>query len=110
MTRARGLFDLTAAILKGPNPAFRRKHLQVPEALDASRLYLLGDGSSHALELVPFVQVHTDASGQDACYFYSRVGEQSVRWVSYHFHAAPELDLPDDGVLELLAKLQPMKV
>jgi len=28
-----------------------------------------------------------------------------VRWVSYHFHADPELLLPDEDVMELLATL-----
>jgi hypothetical protein len=43
--------------------------------------------------------------GQDACYFYNRLDGPQVRWVSYHFHAEPELLLPDEDVVELLAIL-----
>jgi len=28
-----------------------------------------------------------------------------IRWVSYHFHADPELVLPDEDLIELLATL-----
>jgi len=28
-----------------------------------------------------------------------------IRWVSYHFHADPELLLPDEDLIELLATL-----
>ena len=34
-------------------------------------------------------------TGQDACYFYNRVEGAEVRWVSYHFHADPELNGAD---------------
>jgi hypothetical protein len=60
------------------------------------------DGS---LELVPFIRVTAGTTGQDACYFYNRVDGAEVRWVSYHFHAEPELELPDEDVTELLATL-----
>jgi hypothetical protein len=107
MIRSRGLFDLTAMILKGPNQAFRRKQIQVTEALDTSRLYLLNNGNTHALELVPFIRVLTGTTGQDACYFYNRLEGNAVRWVSYHFETEPELVLPDDEMVELLASLMP---
>jgi hypothetical protein len=105
MTMTGGVFDLMATILKGPNPAFRRKQVQLTQPLDASRLYLLHDSSRRALELVPLIRVLTTASGQDACYFYSRLDGPSIRWVSYHFHAQPELTLPDAELSELLLGL-----
>jgi hypothetical protein len=107
MTRSRGIYDLTATILTGPNPAFRRKHIQLTEALDARRLYLLNDGNLQALELVPLIRVLAGKTGQDACYFYNRLEGPDVRWVSYHFHAEPELLLPDDELVDLLAGLVP---
>ena len=54
---------------------------------------------------MPFIRVIAGNTGQDACYFYNRVEGAEVRWVSYHFHADPELLLPDEGVSELLATL-----
>jgi hypothetical protein len=105
MIRSGKIFDLTATILKGTNSVFRRQQLKQTEALDTARLYMLNDASLRALELVPFIRVIAGNTGQDACYFYNRVEEAEVRWVSYHFHADPELLLPDEDVIELLATL-----
>jgi hypothetical protein len=107
MTRSGKIFDLTATILTGANSAFRRKQLKLTDALDATLLYLLNDGSLRALELVPFIRVLAGKTGQDACYFYNRLEGVEVRWVSYHFHADPELLLPDEDVVDLLATLEP---
>jgi hypothetical protein len=105
MTLSRKIFDLTATILKGPNSAFRRQQMKLTEPLDTARLYLLDEGNDRALELLPFIRVTAGTAGQDACYFYNRVDGAEVRWVSYHFHAQPELLLPDEDVIELLATL-----
>jgi serine/threonine protein kinase len=105
MTRSGKVFDLTATILTGTNPVFRRQQIKLAEALDTSRLYLLKVGNPGALELLPFVRVLAGSTGQDACYFYNRVEGTEIRWVSYHFHADPELQLPDEDLLELLAML-----
>jgi serine/threonine protein kinase len=105
MTCSQGIYELTATILKGPNPAFRRKQIRLTEALDAAYLYMLNDGNLRALRLAPFIRVLAGKTGQDACYFYSRLEGTGVRWVSYHFHAEPELVLPDDGLADLLATL-----
>jgi type I restriction enzyme M protein len=105
MTRSRKVFDLTATILTGTNPVFRRQQIKLAEALDTSRLYLLNVGNPGALELLPFVRVTAGSTGQDACYFYNRVEGAEIRWVSYHFHADPELVLPDEDLIELLATL-----
>jgi type I restriction enzyme M protein len=105
MTRSGKVFDLTATILTGTNPVFRRQQIKLTEALDTSRLYLLNVGNPGALELLPFVRVTAGSSGQDACYFYNRVEGTGIRWISYHFHADPELLLPDEDLIELLATL-----
>jgi len=105
MIRSGKVFDLTATILTGTNPVFRRQQIKLAEALDTSRLYLLNVGNPGALELLPFVRVIAGSTGQDACYFYNRVEGAEIRWVSYHFHADPELVLPDEDLIELLATL-----
>jgi serine/threonine protein kinase len=107
MTLTRGVFELTATILKGPNLAFRRKNFQLTQPLDAGRLYLLQNGSLRALALVPFLRVLASSTGQEACYFYSRLDGSAARWVSYHFQAEPELTAPDDELAALLANLAP---
>jgi hypothetical protein len=111
MIRSGKIYDLTAAILKGPNPGFRRRQMKLTEALDTARLYLVNDGNDRALELLPFIRVLAGKTGQDACYFYNRLAAEGspdgaeVRWVSYHFHAEPELQLPDEGLVDLLTDL-----
>ena len=57
---------------------------------------MLNDANLRALELVPLIRVIAGETGQDACYFYNRVEGAEVRWVSHHFHADPELLLPDE--------------
>lgn len=54
---------------------------------------------------MPFTRVLAGKTGQEACYFYNRLEGTEARWVSYHFHAEPDLLLPDDDVAELLAAL-----
>jgi hypothetical protein len=105
MIRSGKVYDLTATILKGTNSAFRRQQLKLTDALDTARLYLLNEGNPRALELVPFIRVIAGNTGQDACYFYNSVEGAEVRWVSYHFHADPELLLLDADVSELLVTL-----
>jgi serine/threonine protein kinase len=105
---SRGVYELTATILTGTNLAFRKKQIQVRQPLDATRLYLLNDGSSNALELVPLIRIIAGSkTGQDACYFFNRMQGSEVRWVSYHFHAEPDIVLPDPDVAELLADILP---
>jgi Protein kinase domain len=105
MTRSGKIYDLTATILKGPNSAFLRKQMKLTEALDTARLYLVNDGNNRAMELLPFIRVLAGKTGQDACYFYNRLEGAEVRWVSYHFHAEPELLLPDEDMLDFLTDL-----
>jgi serine/threonine protein kinase len=105
-TYAGGVFDLTATLLTGTNPAFRKAHIQMSEPLDARRLHLLNGGSRHALELVPLIQVMPAPKiDEDTCYFYSRMQRDgAVRWVSYHSVAEPELILDDADVAKLIAE------
>ena len=44
-------------------------------------------------------------TGQDACYLYSELIGHEGRWVSYHFHADPELVRSDTDVAEFLTSL-----
>jgi hypothetical protein len=108
MTYTRGTFDVNATILKGSNSAFRKRYIRVEQVLDLSRLYLWNDGRFEALELVPFIHVlPSSKTGEDVCYFYSRLQGPEAHWVSYHFHAEPEQRLPGEEVAHLLETLLP---
>jgi hypothetical protein len=102
------IYDSTITVLTGTNPAFRKIQVQVVHPLNSSRLYLLNGSSPRALELIPLVRVLAGPkTGEDACYFYSRLRPNgSVRWISYHFDAEPELILTSDDVREFLSGLR----
>lgn len=106
MLLVRGAYEVTASILTGTNPVFSKKLLKLAHPVDAERLYLMREGSSTALELAPLIKVMAGAkTGQDACYLYSELIGHEVRWVSYHFHADPELVQSDTDVAEFLTSL-----
>jgi hypothetical protein len=107
MTLTGGIFDLTVTRLTGTRSVFRKERVQVGQALDAGRLYLLNLGGFKALELVPLIRILAgQATGEEACYFYNRLESNQVRWVSYHFQSDPELLLDDPDVVEFLADLR----
>jgi hypothetical protein len=106
MLLVRGAYEVTASILTGTNPVFSKKLLKLAHPVDAERLYLVREGSSTALELAPLIKVMAGAkTGQDACYFYSQLIGHEVRWVSYHFHADPELVQSNPDVAEFVTTL-----
>jgi len=108
MTLSDGVFHLTAFDLTGTNAAFRKKQVKLSHPLDSGFLYFMNDGSSEALALEPFIRIIPDSNtGEDACYFYSRLEGDQVRWVSYHYRGEPELVLPDPDVIRCLSSLTP---
>jgi hypothetical protein len=108
MTLLHGLFNITAIDLTGTNAAFRKKQVKLGHPLDDGSLYFLNDVSSQALALEPLIRIIPDHNtGEDACYFYSRLQGDEVRWVSYHYRGEPELVLPDPDVIRFLSSLTP---
>jgi len=46
-------------------------------------------------------------TAQNACYFYNRIDEKGIRWISYHFETDADVPLPlDEKVLNALSLLQ----
>jgi serine/threonine protein kinase len=106
MALSHGVFNLTAIDLTGTNAAFRKKQVKLSHPLDDGFLYFLNDGSSQALALEPLIRIIPDQhTGEDACYFYSRLEGDKVRWVSLHYRGEPELRLPDPDVAKCLSSL-----
>ena len=106
-TFAKGVFDLTYTSLMGTRSTFRKQRLQIGQPLDSGRLYLLNSGNMRALELVPLIRVIAgQKTGEDAVYFYNRLGPEGIRWVSYHSPAEPEVVLEDQDVVEFLSDLR----
>lgn len=107
MTFSRGDFDVTASLLRGANPIFRRARVKLNHPPEETSLYLLSDGQCRALQLAPLLRVRTGASGQEACYFYNRLTGSAVRWISHHFAPEPDVVADDPEVIRLLDLASP---
>jgi hypothetical protein len=103
-----GVYEYTVTLLTGTNAAFQKKQVQVEQPLDSASLYLLYRGSKSALELVPLLRmIAGQNTPEEACYFDNRIQEdETVRWISYHFHAEPEIVLADQRVVRFLSELK----
>jgi len=88
----RGVFENEVAILMGSNSEFLKESRSMTFWLDVERLYLVRKDARPALQLLPLIQVGASpASAKNACYFFSRLEKDGVRFVSYHFSDRPEL-------------------
>lgn len=90
-----GVFSNKVDVLVGSNPIFKEAVVDTTVPLDTERLYLTEKGNTGALEVLPFVRIGpSPATNKNACYFYSRMVREGVRYVSYHFEDQPELIEP----------------
>jgi hypothetical protein len=75
----------------GDRMIFKSETLDLQEALDSKKLYMVERRGNRGLELLPFVKVlSSPASEENACYFFNRVTSDGVKVVSYHFEQASE--------------------
>jgi len=87
----RGVFDNEVAVMMGSNSEFLKESRTMSTWLDVERLYIVSKNSGRALCLLPLVNVGpSPASAKNACYFFNRVDEDGVRFVSYHYADQPE--------------------
>ncbi len=103
-----GVYEYTVTVLMGTNPPFQKEQVQVEHPLDSASLYLLYSGNKSALELVPLLRMMAgQKTREEACYFYNRIQpDGNVRWISYHFHAEPEIVLADQRIVRFLSELK----
>jgi len=81
-----GLFRVEAKKLMGTRSQFQSQEYQTSGAMVTGRLYLLEEGASEGLQLLPLVRMMSSPSDiGNACYFYNRVEDDRHRFVSYHF-------------------------
>lgn len=87
----RGLFENEVAVLMGSNSEFLKETRFLSTWLDVERLYLVGRDGGRALQLLPLIQVGpSPSSAKNACYLFSRLEKDGLRYVSYHFIDQPE--------------------
>jgi len=101
-----GIFSYKAEELKGSRSRFRTVHLQTRVPLDTRKVYLHAQGSSEPLELLPLFRLEKHPKTRaPAWYFYNRIDGRRVRWVSYHYEAAPEFEEENDEVYLTMKRL-----
>jgi hypothetical protein len=113
MRYTEGVYHAQVKELKGAQTIFEERTTETTVPMDTKRLYLMEEGQTRALELLPFFRLMpSPQSEENAFYFYNRVeDEQSgkVRWLTYHFEGsrdedkAPTIESPD--AVDALQKL-----
>jgi hypothetical protein len=73
--------------------------------MTTARLYLAEIEGSDGLELLPFVRMRPGPPAATACYFYSRIGAEGARFVSYHQAQESELTELDADLSRLVDEL-----
>ena len=102
----RGVFENEVAVLMGSNNEFLKETRAMATWLDVERLYLAKKDSGKALKLLPLIQVGASPqSAKNACYFFSRLERDGVRFISYHFADQPELTGQFDDTTEAIKLL-----
>jgi len=89
----------------GTRTPFKREEIELLGELDRGKLYLFDKNSRSnlAIELLPFIRIMSSPlQEKNACYFYNRIINDQVHWVSYHFSEESE---KIDGDKELTKSL-----
>jgi len=75
--------------------------------MDANELYCYDVVTRRPLQLLHFVRMLSAPESEEvACYFYNRLENTGVRWVSYHFEKEAERIEPDSSVIKLINEVE----
>ena len=87
-----GYFRVRAHRAMGTRTPFPLVELRTYEPLEEGQLHLTAELGLGGLKLLPFVKIlEAPRTEQNACYFYNRIEDGGVRFVSYHFEAEAEI-------------------
>ena len=102
-----GVHHYAVEKLVGTRQIFKQEALDTTEVMDTSELYCFDVATRRPLQLLHFVKMLSAPETEEvACYFYSRVEKNGVRWVSYHFEKTAERIEPDSSVLKLIHEVE----
>ena len=104
------VYEVVAEELTGPAIPFRETTRQVVTPLKSGGLFLIERDGRDGLALLPFVQMRAGAPADTACYFYSRLGKEGARFVSYHQAQDSEMVDHDVAITELVNDLMGMTI
>jgi hypothetical protein len=98
-----GTFHYIAEKIMGSRQIFKQEAITTSVVMDVNELYCYDLVSRQPLQLLHFVRMLPAPDNEEiACYFFNRLEEQSVRWVSYHFEKEAERVEPDASVLRVI--------
>jgi hypothetical protein len=104
--RRNGVVTTAVEDVTGARMPFRRTTADLRELPEEGKLYMLEDQSTLPLELGPLVQLRRAPQAvEDACYFYDRIENGSVKFISYHYPHEPAMVAVDESVVAMIKEL-----
>lgn len=98
-----------AEMLQGSHNIFRQVPLEAMFLMEDDGLYLISSErrpADIALRMEPFFRLKpSPQSAENACYFFSELREDGVKFISHHFEGEPSFSAPDAEVVELIETL-----
>jgi HsdM N-terminal domain len=87
-----GVYLYTVEQVTGCRIPFEKKRVKTDLPMEDGQLYILGQEELRPLKILPFVKVMpSPKTEQEACYFYSRIQSNGIRFVSYHFEGDADI-------------------
>lgn len=108
MTYQDGIYTVECQLLMGArNSPFKEAIIETDEVMDARFLYLYDRIERSGLRLAPFIDVVPSPEKETmACFIYSRLENESARWVSYHYDKASEIKHAPDGLAKMISEIK----
>ncbi len=104
---SRGLYNYAGDKLLGSRQIFKEVKIQTSTVMDKNELYLIDAETRDPLQLLPFFRMLPGSpTEKNACYFYSRLQKDGVRWVSYHFECEAEIIRPDEILPKVIDEIE----
>ena len=104
---SRGLYHHAGDKLLGSRQIFKEVKIQTSIVMDKNELYLIDTETRDPLQLLPFFRMLPGSpTEKNACYFYSRLQKDGIRWVSYHFEAEAEIIRPDEVLPKVIDEME----
>lgn len=104
---SRGLYHYVGDKLLGSRQIFKEVKIQTSTVMDKNELYLIDTETRDPLQLLPFFRMLPSSPAEkNACYFYSRLQADGVRWVSYHYEPEAEIIRADEVLPRVIDEIE----
>jgi len=102
-----GIYSYQAEKLMGSRQIFKQETIVTSEVMDVNELYCYDLLTRRPLELLHFVRMLPAPDNEEiACYFFNRLDDKGIRWISYHFDREAERVEADLSVLRLIEEAE----